>query len=147
MDTFTKLLQAFGNYDAYIFFVISTEILARCGMGLAFSYKKNKRRLKKEEKQRSKVYKIFGLYNLSQTHAPHHMKKYAVIRICNVISLIFTTAVYLFVPQASQLQLFYLAMVGLHVVFLFGPLFVEGLLFRNSKKCGRGVDFDQTRKP
>ena len=142
-----QVLLILSNYGTLIFCVIWTEWLARLGMGAAFDYKKNKSRLKKENKQRPRVYKIFGFYHFSQTHAPHHMKKYAGIRVCNIVSFVFSTAVYLLIPHWPQLKPLFQALVALHAVFLIGPLLYDSIMLSNMKKCGKIPDFDQSRKP
>ena len=134
MDAIIQFLPAVLNIDIYCVLVIFTEIIARTGMREAFGFKKNKSRLKKENAQRSRIYKIFGFYHFSTTtHAPYHLKKYAVIRICNLISLVLTPPTYFLIPYMSELQIVFYVLVALHALFLFGPLFADTLVLSNIK--------------
>lgn len=147
MHVVKQFLLVLLNYKIFIYFVISTELLARLGMGATFVFKKTKNRLKKEEAQRSRMFKLFGLYHFSQTYAPHHMKKYAGIRICNIISFILTTSVYFLISYEIQLKSLFQAMVAMHAVFLIGPIIFDSVMLSNTKKCGKCPDFEMSRKP
>ena len=81
------------------------------------------------------------------THAPHHMKKYAIIRICNLISLVITLTTYFCIPHIPELKIVFYVLVALHALFLFGPPSMDSLMLRNIKKYGKMPDFDKSRKP
>lgn len=148
MDRVLQIFTAVFDFKMFIIIVIFTEILARAGMGEAFRFKKNKSRLKKDNKQRSRICKIFGLYHFSMTtHAPHHLKKYAVIRICNLISLVLTPPTYFLIPYMSELQIVFYVLVALHALFLLALPIADCLILSNIKEYGKMLDFDKSRKP
>lgn len=148
MEAIIRFLPAVLNIDIYCVLVIFTEIIARAGMGQAFYFKKSRGRIKKDNAQRSLIYKIFGLYHISATtHAPHHLKKYTVIRICNLVSLFLTPPAYLLIPYMSKFQIVFNVLVAFHALFLFGTLFADALILSNTKEYGKMLDFDKSRKP
>ena len=51
----------------------------------AFTYKQHKATLKKMQKERTTFAKILGLYSSSRTYAPHHMKRYKIMRVVNLL--------------------------------------------------------------
>ena len=144
----TALKQLLGALvlRACVFLVIFTELVARTGMGAAFAFKKNKSRLKKEEAQRSYVYKILGFYHFSGTNAPHHMKKYAIIRICNLISFILATVMYFCIPYFPNLRLIFAILLLLHALFLFGTPCMDAIILSDIKKYGKMPNFDRSKK-
>ena len=148
MEKIIQFLPLLLSIEIYIILVIFLEFIARAGMGQAFWFKKNKSRTKKENAKRPRIYKIFGLYDFSMpTHAPHHLRKYAVIRICNLASLLITPTVYLCIPYVPELKIVFHIFVALHILFLFGPILADTLLLSNMKKYGKLMDFDKSSKP
>ena len=147
MNSVVQFLLDFFDLKIYILWVIYNEFLARIAMASAYSFKKSKSRIKKEKKQRSLVYKIFGIYHLKDTYAPHHMKKYAVIRICNPISFIITATIYLLIPFVSEFNLVFSILATLHVLFLILPLVIDGSRFSKVKFFGSQTDFYISKKP
>ena len=148
MEKIIQFLPLVLSIETDIILVIFLEFGARAAMGDAFWFKKNKSRRKKENAQRPLKYKFFGLYDFSMpTHAPHHLRKYAVIRICNLASLLITPTVYLCIPCVPELKIVFHILVALHILFLFGPIYVDSLILSNMKKYGKGMDFDKSSKP
>ena len=144
---FLDILGLDFNLGICVYLLVWTEILGRIGMSAAFGFKKNKSRLKKEAAQRSLVYKILCLYHLPQSKAPHHMKKYALIRICNPISFILDITIYLCIPYAPKLRLIFSVLILLHALFLLGPPIIDPIVLSNTKRYGKMPDFDRSKKP
>lgn len=134
-------------YHICLIIFASTYYLARICMRDAFDFKKNKRQLKLDKKERPIYYKILGLYHLADSNAPHHMKKYAIIRVCNVISLILMSISYAFVLHDSAARWILFVALGIHTIFLLGPILFDGILLSNTKEYGKTLDFDQSKKP
>ena len=134
-------------YSIYLFLFTFTYYLARIGMRDAFEFKKNKKQLKLDKEKRPRYYKLLGLYHMTDSNAPHHMKKYAIIRVCNVISLILMSIYFAFASHYSAARWILFALFSLHIVFLIVPFLFDGILLSNTKKYGKTLDFDQSKKP
>ena len=134
-------------YGICCFLFIFTYCLARIGMRDAFEYKKSKKQLKSEKETRPIYYRLLGLFRLDNTNAPHHMRKYAIIRVCNVISLILMSVSLSFISHDSTARWILFTLFGLHIVFLIIPFLLDGVLLSNTKKYGKTLDFDQSKRP
>ena len=146
------VIQVFLHLDftLYMILFVCSGMIARMGMSEAFAFKMSKSQFKKENAQRSRVCKIFGIYHAShfyRTKAPHHMKKYAIIRICNLISFLLAAVFYFLIPRLAAFQPVFSTLVVLHAIFLFGSQLVDLFLLSNPKKYGKGLDFDLSKKP
>ena len=84
---------------------------------------------------------------MTDSNAPHHMKKYAIIRVCNVISLILMSIYFTFASHYSAPRWILFALFSLHIVFLIVPFLFDCILLSNTKKYGKALDFDQSKKP
>ena len=134
-------------YSICLFFFTFTYYLARICMRDAFEFKKNKKQLKLDKIERTRYYKIFGLYHLTESNAPHHMKKYAVIRVYNVISFILMSITFAFAPPYSEASWIFWVLLSLHIIFLIVPFLFDGILLSNTTEYGKTLDFDQSKKP
>ena len=84
---------------------------------------------------------------MADSNAPHHMKKYAIIRVCNVISLVLMFISCAFAQHYSAARWILFSVFSLHIVFLIVPFLFDGILLSNTKKYGKTLDFNQSKKP
>lgn len=106
----------------------------------AFEYKQHKATLKKMHKERTIFEKVLGLYSLSRTHAPHHMKLYKVVRVLNLLLCLLG----IFLTYVSAVEPY------IETIFLvYGIGFLILQLIEKFTVCGfsNTPDFDGTGKP
>ena len=152
MTSIKETLVGFLSLDIFsvvtcVFILIISETFARTGMRDAFQFKKSKSRVKKENEQRSLLYKVFGLYCLSNTKAPYHMKKYAIIRITNLVFFIVEIILHFCLAYLSGLRLVFSVLILLHFFISVVPFVFETIILSNTKEYGKLPDFDKSKKP
>lgn len=132
-------------YIMYLLLWVFMVLTTRMGMSDAFRFKKNKRKLKVDRKLRPIWKKVLDIYSLTETNAPHHMKKYIRMRICNLILLFPTSVSYFLIPHLSKWV--FLALFVLHTALLVVPMLVDIILTSGPKDCGKRFDFSQSKQP
>lgn len=126
---------------AFIILWFLVDMCWRFSCREAFEYKQHKAALKKLYKERTALAKILGLYPSSHTHAPHHMRRYKIMRLVNLL----VGALCIVLMPATEIKPY--PQVGFAVHFLCFLLFALIERFTLSDINEKIPDFSRSRKP